>query len=75
MSKGSAPRPLSVKKQEFDEAWDKAFGVQQGMKRVWKDGKISDEVEMTEGARAFHEALERYRRSIHYVLYGDRSDS
>lgn len=36
MSKGSAPRPLSVKKQEFDDAWTRTFH------RTYIDGKIID---------------------------------
>ena len=38
MSKGSAPRPLSVDTKTFDNNWDKIFGK----KKIEEDKKSSD---------------------------------
>ena len=41
MSKGSAPRPLSVDTKTFDNNWDKIFGKKdQGMQVKVKEGSL-----------------------------------
>lgn len=48
MSKGSAPRPLSVNKQAFDDAWSRTFGESVSkdgrtvVVRRWVNGQIID---------------------------------